>query len=210
MSNINGKIRGTVTVQVHNVGISSDDKIKSISGKLAPSAANLKKLLEAQGIRTSNPEEDVKKDGSESQKTTESYSFVIDPMEALVLLDKYDKKDPNTPDYERKMENYQSKLESFGGSINELSGDRKVEALKALQPFSFSGYTVQLSLIVDNIEEPEKTMITHSKKHRRLEKVSQEQILKMFQADSLEWVQEQSEETPDDDHTGEGVVSDQL
>lgn len=198
MSIITKTIKGNVIVQMVTNGETSEERINSISEQLVPSANALRKALGI--IKQASQKLEVDEEGTPSTnangiKTTVSYTFEVSPEEALKILQDIDS-EGNTESFDRKKGLYLDKLSSLGNtSLGELQGNAKVQALRALRPFSFHGYSWQINFVIADGDSNSVNVI-HSKKHYRLEDFLQASIEKRLSKYPIKWIAKSSDQDP--------------
>lgn len=196
MNNTTKTIKGNVTIQMITNGETSEERINSISAQLVPSANALRKALGMVHQASKKPTGETEEKSSVNmkvKKTTVSYTFDIAPEEALNLLQDVDS-EGNTDSFDKKRDLYLAKLSSLGNTpVGELQGNAKVQALRALKPFSFHGYSWQINFILAD-GESESSKIIHSKKHYRLEDYPQTSVEKRLSKYSVNWVAKSSDQ----------------
>lgn len=195
-------LTGYISVQTENNGHTSEDRIESISNSLVPSANALRKQLEA--LKASNATED----GTSTDKTdtvtedegnlrsTETYHFEIAPDKAILALQAIDKQG-NTEAYDARYTKYMAVREVVGNP-KDLPLDQKIEAIKRLNQVSFSSYCFQVSIRVPGNPTTGDKFI-RSKKHHRMENLSEKSAKAILEAYVSKWI----DKDPEDDKSNQ-------
>lgn len=187
-------LTGYISVQTENNGHTSEDRIQSISNSLVPSANALRKQLEALKASdatvdgTSADETDT---ATENTRSTETYHFEIAPDKAILALQAIDKQG-NTEAYDARYTKYMAVREAVGNP-KDLPLDQKIEAIKKLNQVSFSSYCFQVSIRVPGNPTTGDKFI-RSKKHHRMENLSEKSAKAILEAYVSKWVDKDSED----------------
>lgn len=182
-------LTGYITVQTENNGETSEDRIKAISDTLVPSANALRKQLEA--LKASDATQDGTSDSSSdtasksSTRSTEAYHFKIEADKAILALQAIDKQG-NTDAYDARRAKYMAVKETVGDP-KALPLDRKIDALRKLNQVSFRSYCFQVSIRVPGDPATGDKFI-RSKKHHRMENLSEKSVKAILDAYVSEWV----------------------
>lgn len=186
-------LSGYISVQKENNGHTSEERIKSISESLVPSANALRKQLEAlkasdATIGTSASNSD---NATESIRSTETYHFEIAADKAIIALQAIDKQG-NTESYDARYTKYMAVREAVGNP-KDLPLDQKIEAIKKLNQVSFSSYCFQVSIRVPGNPTTGDKFI-RSKKHRRMESLSEKSAKAILEAYVSKWIDKDPED----------------
>jgi hypothetical protein len=186
-------LTGYISVQTENNGHTSEDRIKSISNSLVPSANALRKQLEALKASdatqesTSDPNSDT---AQENYRSTETYHFEITADKAILALQAIDKQG-NTEAFDARYTKYMSVREAVGNP-KDLPLDQKIEAIKKLNQVSFSSYCYQVSIRVPGNPTTGDKFI-RSKKHHRMENLSEKSTKAILEAYVSKWIDKDPE-----------------
>jgi len=186
-------LTGYISVQTENNGHTSEDRIKSISNSLVPSANALRKQLEA--LKASSATEDgtpasETDTASENSRSTETYHFEIAADKAILALQAIDKQG-NTEAYDARYTKYMAVREAVGNP-KDLPLDQKIEAIKRLNQVSFSSYCFQVSIRVPGNPTTGDKFI-RSKKHHRMENLSEKSAKAILEAYVSKWIDKDPE-----------------
>lgn len=186
-------LSGYISIQKENNGHTSEERIKSISESLVPSANALRKQLEALkasdatvGTSASNSD-----NATENIRSTETYHFEIAADKAIIALQAIDKQG-NTESYDARYTKYMAVREAVGNP-KDLPLDQKIEAIKKLNQVSFSSYCFQVSIRVPGNPTTGDKFI-RSKKHHRLESLSEKSAKAILEAYVSKWIDNDPED----------------
>lgn len=187
-------LTGYISVQTENNGHTSEDRIQSISNSLVPSANALRKQLEALKASvatedgTTTSETDT---ATENLRSTETYHFEIAPDKAILALQAIDKQG-NTEAYDTRYTKYMAVREVVGNP-KDLPLDQKIDAIKKLNQVSFSSYCFQVSIRVPGNPTTGDKFI-RSKKHHRMENLSEKSAKAILEAYVSKWISKDPED----------------
>jgi hypothetical protein len=184
----NSKVRGYLTYQVESNGLTSDDRLDSIAQSLTPSASALAKALKGLDSVVAEPvapTETQEKTEENTLKSTVTYHFDIESGQALVALNQIDRTG-NTEAYDVKLNALNEKRNQYG-EVKELPLNARINALKDINTRGFRSYSYQITIVVPGAGEAGGDAYIKSKKHHRLEAMSESSLKALLKAYNVAW-----------------------
>lgn len=208
-------LKGHIIYQIENNGKTSDERLDSIKGMLTASASALRAaMLELEGSAGNTGDEDSKKE-TVSTASTKTFTFEIRSGKAFEALQKLDS-EQNTEAYDAKMSALNSVRDEYnlrhlrnpkGRQLNELPLSERVEATEKLNKVGFMSYSWQVFI---QIPQPNGSGVKtiKSKKHHRLQSMSDSSIKDVINSYVEKWVvKPKSDSQPDDTIEGSSSLS---
>lgn len=183
------KMKGYLTFQVESNGITSNDRLDSIAESLTPSASALAKALKGLEGFVAEPEAPTesqeKTEDDKALKSTVTYHFEIEPDQALLALNQIDRTG-NTDAYDVKLSALNEKRDLYG-NVKELPLNDRINALKDINTRGFRSYSYQITIKVPGAGEAGGDAFIKSKKHHRLEAMSEMSLKALLKAFNVTW-----------------------
>lgn len=195
------KLTGMITVQRNANGMTNEERLNSLKTSLTPSAHALSKALGF--LKKDDNKSPSDKTAVAPRKTTETYHFEIEAESAIKALQSIDSTG-NTESYDRK----RSALDEVLGTknIRSLPLADKIGLYEKIRPFSFTSYSFQVSIRVPE-EDPTVVKFIHTKKHHRLEALTEKTAKAIMDRFNVTWVDDNPKGTNPDGEKEEATPS---